>query len=183
MWEFDDSNGTVVVYHHGVHTCVPNAQRVMSKEIQDDAASKFKAAKKLGPRAYASSEIIQAVEEGKSIDEVLDLAEDVAPEKISRVKDKVKKSMNPMGHSFDALAKYKATTDKLDKFLIYKVQNGGLNGGPSYVFKTSEAQLHMALDMDRDAEGILKHEVCFADGNHKRCPGYITLTLWVRINL
>lgn len=37
--------------------------------------------------------------------------------------------------------------------------------------------------MDRDAEGILKHEVCFADGNHKRCPGYITLTLWVRINL
>ena len=41
----------------------------------------------------------------------------------------------------------------------------------------------MALDMDRDAEGILKHEVCFADGNHKRCLGYITLTLWVRINL
>ena len=88
-----------------------------------------------------------------------------------------------MGHSFDALAKYKATTDKLDKFLIYQAQNGGLNGGPSYVFKTSEAQLHMALDMDRDAEGILKHEVCFVDGNHKRCPGYITLTLWVRINL
>lgn len=64
-------------------TRVPNAQRVMSKEIQDDAASKFKAAKKLGPRAYASSQIIQAVEEGKSIDEVLDLAEDVAPEMIS----------------------------------------------------------------------------------------------------
>ena len=122
----------------------------MSKEIQDDAASKFKAAKKLGPRAYASSQIIQAVEEGKSIDEVLDLAEDVAPEKISRVKDKVKKSMNPMGHSFDALAKYKATTDKLDKFLIYKAQNGG----PSYVFKTSEAQLQMALD--RDSSGPLR---------------------------
>lgn len=46
VWEFDDSNGTVVVYHHGVHTYVPNVQRVMSKEIQDDAASKFKAAKK-----------------------------------------------------------------------------------------------------------------------------------------
>ena len=67
VWEFDDSNGTVVVYHHGVHTCVPNAQRVMSKEIQDDAASKFKAAKKLGPRAYASSQIIQAVEEERAL--------------------------------------------------------------------------------------------------------------------
>lgn len=97
--------------------------------VQDNAASKLKAAKKLGPRAYASSQIIQAVEEGKSVNEVLDLAEDVAPEKISRVKDKVKKSMNPMGHSFDALAKYKATRDKLDKFLIYKAQNGSLSAG------------------------------------------------------
>ena len=159
MWEFDDSSCTAVIYNHGVHTCVPNAQRVMSKEIQDDAASKFNAAKKLGPRAYASSQIIQAVEEGKSIVEVLDLAEDVAPEKICRVKDKVKKSMNPMGHSFEALAKYKATTDKLDKFFIYKARNGGLNGRPSYVFKTSEAQHQMALDVDRDAEGILEYEV------------------------
>lgn len=183
VWEFNDINCTVVVYHHGVHTCVPNVQRGVSKGTHDDAASKFKAVKKLGPKAYASSQIIKAVEEGKSIDEVLDLAEDVAPEKISRVKDKVKQSMNPMGHSFDALAKYKATTDKLDKFLIYRAQNGSLNGGPSYVFKTSEIQLQMALDMDRDTDGILKNEVCFADGNHKRCQGYITLTLWVRTNV
>ncbi|KAJ7386334.1 hypothetical protein OS493_008453 [Desmophyllum pertusum] len=93
VWEFDDRNCTVVVYHHGVHTCVPNAQRGMSKETYDDAASKFQAAKKLGPKAYASSQVIQAVEEGKGIDDVLDLAEDVAPEKISRVKDKLKKNV------------------------------------------------------------------------------------------
>jgi len=87
--------------------------------------------------------------------------------------------MNPSGHSFDAIANYKATTDKLDKFLIYKAQKGNLSGGPSFVFKTSETQLRMALDMDKDTDGILSNEVCFADGNHKRCPGCITLTLWV----
>ena len=43
--------------------------------------------------------------------------------------------MNPSGHSFDAIAKYKATTDKLDKFLIYRAQNGHLSCGPSYVFR------------------------------------------------
>ena len=180
VWEFNDNSSTVVVYHHGVHTCIPNAHRGVSKETYDDAASKFKAVKKLGPKAYASSQVIQAVEEGKSIDEVLDLAVELAPEKISRIKEKVKKSMNPSGHSFDAIAKYKATTDKLDKFLIYRAQNGNLSGGPSYVFKTSETQLRMALDMDKDVDSILSNEVCFADGNHKRCPGYITLTLWVK---
>lgn len=52
---------------------------------------------------------------------MLDLVEDVVLEKISRVKDKVKKSMNLMGYSFDVFVKYKVIIDKLDKFLIYKV--------------------------------------------------------------
>ena len=58
--------------------------------------------------------------------------------------------------------------------------NGQLSNGPSYVFKSSETQLRMVLDMEKDGDVILAKEVCFADGNHKRCPGYITLTLWVR---
>ena len=97
VWEFDDSNSAVVVYHHGVHTCVPNAHRSVPQETYDDAASKFKAVKKLGPKAYASNQIIEAVEDGKSIDEVLDLAVDLAPDKIKRIKEKVKRSMNPSG--------------------------------------------------------------------------------------
>jgi hypothetical protein len=91
--------------------------------------------------------------------------------------------MNSSGHSFDALAKYKSTTDKLDKFLIYRAMNGKLSCGPSYVFKSSKVQLQMALAMDKDTDGLLKTEVCFADGNYKRCPGYVTLTLWVRLTV
>jgi len=39
---------------------------------------------------YASSQIIEAVEDGKSIDKAFDLAVDLAPEKIKRIKEKVK---------------------------------------------------------------------------------------------
>ena len=43
-------------------------------------------------KAYSSSQIIQAVEEGKSLEEVMDLASDLTLDKISRVKEKVKKA-------------------------------------------------------------------------------------------
>lgn len=92
-------------------------------------------------------------------------------------------STNSSGQSFDALAKYKATTYKLDKLLIYRAMNGKLLCGPSYFFKSSEVQLQMALAMDKDKDGLLKIEVCFADGNHKRCTGNVTLTQWVRRNV
>ena len=181
VWEFDESNKTVTVYHHGLHTCVAKPLSNTSKEVSDDAESKFRAVKKLGAKAYSSSQVIQAIEEGKTMDDVLSLASKLEPRRVNRIKDKVKQSMDSSGHSFDAIAKYKATTDKLDKYLVYRAQNGSLSGGPSYVFKTSKTQLKMALEMDKDGGGSLSKKVCFGDGNHKRCPGYITLTLWVRI--
>ena len=183
VWEFDDDRQTVTVYHHGVHTCVAKPLSRLPSEDCDDAESKFRAVKKLGAKAYSSSRIIQAIEEGKTLEDVLGLASDLEPRKVNSIKAKVRESMDSSGHSFDAIGKYKATTDKLDKFLVYQAQNGRLTGGPSYVFKTSKTQLEIALEMDKDSSGSLHTEVCFADGNHKRCPGYITLTLWVRFNL
>ena len=75
------------------------------KELMMMQLPSLKQSKNLALKLMQVVKSSRLVEEGKSIDEVLDLAEDVAPEKISRVKDKVKQSMNPMGHSFDALAK------------------------------------------------------------------------------
>ena len=110
----------------------------------------------------------------------MSLASDLALNEISWVKEKVKKSINSSGHSFDALAKYKITTDKLDKFLIYRAMKGQLSNRLSYIFKSRETQLRMVLNMDKDGDGILAKEVCFVDGNQKCCQGYITLNLWVR---
>ena len=68
VWEFNDEEGVVIIYHHGIHTCVPRASSAVSTETLDDATSKFQTIKKLGPMAYASGQLIQAGEEGKSLD-------------------------------------------------------------------------------------------------------------------
>ena len=73
MWEFDDSCCTVVIYYHGVHTCVSNAQRVMSKEIQDDAASKFKADRCFNDSDYEDLNVSDKDQSDK--DESSDLSE------------------------------------------------------------------------------------------------------------
>ncbi len=82
VWEFNDEEGVVIIYHHGIHTCVPRASSAVSTETLDDATSKFQTIKKLGPMAYASGQLIQAVEEGKSLNEVMTLASDLTPNKV-----------------------------------------------------------------------------------------------------
>ena len=41
--------------------------------------------------------------------------------KIQNIKQKVVKEINPVGHSFDALAKIKEATDKYNPYLLWKV--------------------------------------------------------------
>ena len=46
------------------------------------------------------------------------------------------------------IGKLKATTDQKDPFHIYKLNCKGINGEPSYVFKTSSKALELAIKMD-----------------------------------
>ena len=47
---------------------------------------------------------------------------------------------------------------------------------PSFVFKTSEEKMNLAVAMNCAREGFLSEKYCYFDGKHKRCRGYITLT-------
>ena len=139
IWEFNDEDGVVDIYHHSTHTCVPRPSSRVSKETLENATSTFSTVKKLGPKAYASLQIIQAVEDRKNLEDLMSLGSDLAPNKISWVKEKVKKkSMNSSRHSFHAFAKYKITTDKLDKSLIYRAMNGQLSNRPSTFLKAAK---------------------------------------------
>ena len=51
------------------------------------------------------------------------------------------------------------------------------------MFKCSRFQADMALSMDRNGNGLLYEQYCYADATHKRCPGFKTLTLWVYLPL
>ena len=59
------------------------------------------------------------------------------------------------GDSFKALAKYKAKCDEKFVCLIYEINNGHMNGKPSYVFKSSTGMAKLALAVDRGYENVM----------------------------
>ena len=80
--------------------------------------------------------------------------------------------------SIEAVVEAKKGSDQLDKFHMYKINNGNMNDMPDFVVKSSSAILKMALDMDQDAEpNVLQEEDAFFYGSHSRCTGYISLGL------
>ena len=63
------------------------------------------------------------LKEGKTVAEVYDSASAmVDPKKIQNIKQKVISAVNPVGHSFEALAKIKEASNLKDKYLLWKVQ-------------------------------------------------------------
>ena len=58
-----------------------------------------------------------------------------------------------------------------------------MNGKPTFVFKSSRIQIQLVTEMDRDGTGFLNGEYCFADGTFKRCPGFVTLSVYVYVSL
>ena len=85
--------------------------------------------------------------------------------------------------SFQHIKELKETTDKKDRFNIYKLNCRDINGEPSFVFKTSSKSLELAVKMDQNQpEGersILSFEHAYMDVMHNRVNGYKTLTLWM----
>ena len=51
--------------------------------------------------------------------------------------------------AFKNIGKLKATTDQKDELHIYKINCRGINGEPSYVFKTSTEACKLAIKMDK----------------------------------
>ena len=87
--------------------------------------------------------------------------------------------------SFKNIKSLKDTTDKNDIFHIAKMNCQEVSGIPSYVFKTSQKSLEIALEMEQKADSdqhrpnSFSSEYAYFDGMHSRVRGYKTLTLWV----
>lgn len=87
-------------------------------------------------------------------------------QQIRNMKNKIVSEMNPVGHSFEAVAELKSKLIKQgkDKFFIYKLNDGKMNGSTSYVFKTSGCLLKLALSMDKESKSLLSKEWAYFDG-------------------
>ena len=118
VWEF--GNNYVTVYHHGQHTC---EARAIEPDISSDASAFFQANTNAKPSQYPFERLRGMLKEGKTVAEVYDSARAMADlKKIQNIKQKVITAVNPVGHSFETLAKIKEASDKKDKYLLWKVQ-------------------------------------------------------------
>ena len=86
-----------------------------------------------------------------------------------KTKQKIKIQRN--GEGFAAISELKSYTDLQHPLLIYAV-----NENEQYVFKTSTAQMKIALQMDEEGDHFMYNEYCHFDGNHKRVKTFVTLT-------
>lgn len=59
--------------------------------------------------------------------------------KIQNIKQKVIRQENPVGHPFEALAKIKDSSDKIDKYLLWSVTDGRVSQSKmTAVFRSSK---------------------------------------------
>lgn len=144
VWEFGENH--VTVFHHGQHTC---EARTIEPDISSDASAFFQANTNAKPSQYPFERLRGMLKEGKTVAEVHDSASAMADlKKIQNIKQKVISAVNPVGHSFEALAKIKEASDLKDKYLLWKVQDGRLcESKTSVVFRSSKERLDTAVFM------------------------------------
>ena len=122
----------------------------------------------------------QAVEMTREMDDTALL------EKMRYTSKDIKLTTGPQDEieAFHNLAKIKEEADTIDTNLIYALNCGAINSGPTYVFKTSRYALETAVKMDINRKpvkgkiSLLSREKAFFDGMHSHCRGYKTLMLW-----
>ena len=83
---------------------------------------------------------------------------------------------------FKNIGQLKNGMDDLDPNYIFWINCREINNEPSYVFKTSDLALQLALKMDpeiqNDKPSSMVEEYAYLDGMQTRVKGYVTLTLW-----
>ena len=83
---------------------------------------------------------------------------------------------------FKNIGQLKNGMDELDLNCIFRINCREINNEPSYVFKTSDLALQLALKMDleirNDKPSSMVEEYAYLDGMHTRVKGYVTLALW-----
>ena len=183
---FKKDLGILKIYHLGTHKChlKPNAKQV--KEERKQALEKMH--KREAPREVQRMMIEKALkeedEEGRmnvdgAIREAILWSDTKA---VANLQAQMSNSETACDkNSLDAVCHLKTKSDKTDKFLIYRVQNGAGCNKTTFVFKTSQwcAEIGLKMDVDAEPNPYNQEAVCFFDVSMKRLQGgYKALALW-----
>ena len=187
--EYDNDTGLMTYKHQGKHSC----------RVKTNVHKRRIAVEKLPLPISGATRPKKFMEdcfryhfENRNIDEAFEICDDVS---LADVKEKIRKMRNYKNKSvnkqdlFDAfghIAHIQASLRKAnrDKYLIYRWQCKDLNGEDTYVFKTSQMSIELALKMGGKIkigreDSNLREEPAYFDGMHERIKNFMTLTLWV----
>ena len=64
-----------------------------------------------------------------------------------------------------------------DPFYIFRLNDKNMNDKPTFVFKSSQIQINLVTEMDRDGTRFLHDEYCFANGTFKGSTGFVILSV------
>ena len=80
---------------------------------------------------------------------------------ISNIKQKIRAETEPHGHNFEAIVNFKEYCDAKDKLYVFKINDRhGNPDQPSFVFKSSEAKMKLAVAMDHGKK-IVRHSLAY----------------------
>ena len=177
VWEFSDN--TVLVYHCGQHSCVAKNEPI---DITEEATRFFHTNTYAKPSQFPFERLRGMLKEGKSITDMYAEAQGLANlKKIQNIKQKVIRQENPVGHSFEALAKIKESSDKIDKYLLWSVSDGRVSQSKmTAVFRSSKERIEITSQMQRGGTHALANEYCFLDAEHDKVKGMKTINLSVQ---
>ena len=118
IWEFDEGEEYVTVYHSGHHNCEAKKTVELNKE---SLKQKFDSNSKTTPKQAADDIIMDALlNENKSWEDVQDVVDSVIEEeKVKNLKKKTEAESHPHGHSFEAVGHLMSRLMAKDPFLIF----------------------------------------------------------------
>ena len=64
-----------------------------------------------------------------------------------------------------------------DPFYIFRLNDKNMNDKPTFVLKSSQIQINLVAEMDRDGTRFLNDEYCFAHGTFKGSTGFVILSV------
>ena len=184
--EFDIDTNYITAYHYGNHISWPKQNKKQQLQYAEDATLNQDLRKT--PRELKIDLIGYYLARGE-IEKAVEVADKMSDNRVIEklhylTKDGGQKLLcKTEVDSLTNIKTLKETTDKKDKFYMYKMNCKSVSGEPSYVFKTLTKALEIAKRMEqKETEGqptnSLSLEWAYMDGMHSRVRGYKTLTLW-----
>ena len=177
--EYDSITHTAVVYHIGCHRCHKKLDFQMRHRNIQARTQEF--AQMGGSASLAGKMAVgKLLMQGKAHEAKLEMHNWIDKRMTQRIFHEQQETHNVDENSFDALGILKRALDEEDKFYIYYINNGSLNGSSDYVFKTSCEMALRAIRMDVNGEeDRLQKENAYFDATHTRVHGFKSFTLWL----